>query len=100
MSVSIPIVKGVRYRVGSTNIKAEKTAQTTARGRLLITDKAIVFEGDNKNDRITWSQLANIELHLDGLTLAKRTGPPRTYSVSSPNPNFVAILEFMLSKTA
>ena len=98
-SVSIPIMKGVRYRVGSGSIRTEKSWQATARGRLLVTDKAIVFEGGEKNERITWTQVANVELLLDGFTIAKRSGPPRTYQVPSPNPKFAALVELMLART-
>jgi hypothetical protein len=99
-SVSIPIMKGVRYRVGSGTIRTEKSWQATAHGRLLVTDKAIVFEGGAKNERITWTQVANVELLLDGFTIAKRSGPPRTYQVDSPDPKFAAVVELMLARTA
>jgi hypothetical protein len=98
-SVSIPIMKGVRYRVNSGAIRTEKAWQATARGRLLVTDKAIVFEGGDRNERVTWTQVANIELLLDGFSIAKRTGPPRTYEVHSPDPEFAAIVELMLART-
>jgi len=98
-SVSIPIMRGVRYRVGSGSIRTEKSWQATARGRLLVTDKAVVFEGGDRNERITWTQIANVELLLDGFTIAKRSGPPRTYQVNSPDPKFAAVLELMLSRT-
>ncbi|KAF0116363.1 MAG: hypothetical protein FD150_533 [Rhodobacteraceae bacterium] len=98
-SVSIPIMKGVRYRVGSGTIRTEKSWQATAHGRLLVTDKAIVFEGGAKNERITWTQVANVELLLDGFTIAKRSGPPRTYQVDTPNPKFAAVIELMLART-
>lgn len=99
-SVSIPIVKGVRYRVGSGRVYSEKSWRATARGRLLVTDKAVIFEGDEKNERITWSQVANVEVLLDGFTISKRSGPPRTYQVFNPDPKFSAMLELMLLRTA
>jgi hypothetical protein len=98
-SVSIPIMKGVRYRVGSGSIRTEKSWQATARGRLLVTDKAVVFEGGDRNERITWTQIANVELLIDGFTIVKRSGPPRTYQVNNPDPKFAAVLELMLSRT-
>ena len=98
-SVSIPIMKGVRYRVGSGSIRTEKSWQATARGRLLVTDKAVVFEGGDRNERITWTQIANVELLIDGFTIAKRSGPARTYQVNNPDPKFAAVLEHMLSRT-
>ncbi len=100
VSVSVPIVKGVRFRVGSGSIKGEKSWQATDNGRLLVTDKAVVFEGSAKNERITWTQVADIELLMDGFSISKRTGPPRTYEVTNPDPKFAAILDLMLSRTA
>ena len=98
-SISIPIMKGIRYRVGSGSIRTEKSWQATANGRLLVTDKAVVFEGGDRNERITWTQIADVELLIDGFTIAKRSGPPRTYQVDSPDPKFAAVLELMLSRT-
>lgn len=51
-SVSIPVVEGVRFRVGAGSIRGEKSWQATDTGRLILTDKAIVFEGSAKNERI------------------------------------------------
>ena len=99
-SVSIPIVKGVRYRVGSGSIRTEKSWQATASGRLIVTDRAVVFEGGEKNERITWTQVADAELLVDGFRISKRSGPPRTYRVASPDPKFAAVVELMLSRTA
>jgi len=95
-SFSIPIVKGVRYRVGGGSIRAEKTWQATARGRLIVTDKALCFESDAKNERITWTQIAGVELMVDGLKVMKRSGPPRVYVVDSPDPRFSAALMTVL----
>ncbi|WP_109312472.1 hypothetical protein [Ruegeria sp. AU67] len=97
-SVSIPIAKGVRFRVGGGNVKRHKEWQGTSHGRLLLTDKAFVFEGDQKNERITWGQVADIEFLTDGFQVAKRTGPPRTFAVSNPDPKFAAVLDLMLDR--
>jgi hypothetical protein len=98
ISVSIPIVKGVRYRIGSGSVHAKKSWNVTARGRLLVTDKAIVFEGGDKNERINWTQVANVELMSDGFIITKRSGPQRTYQVASPDPKFAAMIELMLAR--
>ena len=99
MSVSIPIVKGVRYRIGTGSIKSDRSWQVTGRGRLIITDKAVAFEGSDKNERITWRQIADVELLKDGFQIAKRSGPARTYVVDRPDPQFAAVLELMLART-
>ncbi|MCZ7861795.1 hypothetical protein O9X98_10425 [Agrobacterium salinitolerans] len=97
-SVSIPIMRGVRYRVGAGRIASEKSWQVTATGRLLLTDKAIAFESPQKNERITWGQIADVELLLDGFRIAKRTGAPKTFVVEAPDPKFAAIVELMLMR--
>lgn len=97
-TVSIPIMKGVRYRVGTGTIRSEKEWQGTAFGRLILTDKAFVFEGNEKNERITWTQVANAELLSDGFRVFKRTGPPRTFAVERPDPKFAAALDLMLRR--
>lgn len=97
-SVSIPIAKGVRFRVGGGNVKRQKKLQGTSHGRLLLTDKAFVFEGDQKNERITWGQVADVEFLTDGVQVAKRTGPPRTFAVGNPDPKFAAVLDLMLDR--
>nr|WP_250807827.1 hypothetical protein [Neorhizobium tomejilense] len=97
-SVSIPIMRGVRYRVGTGRVASEKSWQVTATGRLLVTDKAIAFESPQKNERITWGQIADVELLLDGYRIAKRSGRPKTFVVHSPDPRFAAIVELMLMR--
>lgn len=97
-SLSIPIMRGVRYRVGAGRIASEKSWQVTATGRLLVTDKAIAFESPQKNERITWGQIADVEVLLDGYRIAKRTGSPKSFVVESPDPRFAAIVELMLMR--
>lgn len=95
LSFSVPIVKGVRYRVGSGERRSEKTWQTLSVGRLLVTDKAIVFEGDGGNERITWNQVAHVESMLDGIEVSKRSGSPRTFRIQAFDPAFAVTIEIM-----
>ena len=92
LSVSIPIVKGVRYRIGSARIAAEKRMHVTDTGRMIVTDKAVSFEGKARNERMTWTQIANVELRRDGVVIAKRTGSPRTFEFAREEPEVAAIL--------
>lgn len=67
-------------------------------GRLIVTDKALIFESRDKNERITLTQIANVEFHVNGFTVMKRSGPPRLYLVSSPDAKFSAVLDLVLSR--
>lgn len=93
---SIPIVKGVRYRVNTGKIAAQKKMQVTDRGRLVITDKAVSFEGGNKNDRLTWTQIADIDFSLDGITVMRRTGAARMFAFDSEDYRASAIMMLLL----
>ena len=98
MSLSIPIVKGIRYRAGGGSIATEKSVQVTAVGRLLLTDKAIIFESAQTNERITWGQIANVTTKIEGFEIAKRNGPLRTFIADKPDPHFAAIIQILLSR--
>ena len=80
-------------------MRSEKSWQITAKGRLLATDKAIDFESSEKNERITWPQVYDIALMVDGFKIAKRSGPPRMYAVDDPDPRFGAIVELLLQRS-
>lgn len=97
-SFSVPIMKGVRYRVGSTSVRTQKEWQVIASGRLIVTDKAVAFESPERNERITWTQIAGVELHIDGFTIAKRSGPPRRFIAANPDPHFAVVLELLAAR--
>lgn len=96
LTFSIPIVKGVRYRVGTGRVGGQKKPQVTDQGRILITSKAIAFEGSAKNDRLTWTQIADIDFHADGISVMRRTGPARTFQFAKDDLRAQAILMLML----
>jgi hypothetical protein len=78
--------------MGSPEQVAEKEQRVTATGQLIVTDKALAFEGDAKNERLTWQQIADVKLLADDVEISKRTGPPRTYAFTLPDPKFAAVL--------
>lgn len=96
MSFSVPIAKGIRYRVSTRSTRSEKDLVPTDSGRLVLTDKAASFEGRSKNERITWSQISDAQVLLDGYEIRKRNGPSRLFRSKSVNPQFAAILELLL----
>ncbi len=98
--VSIPIVAGVRYHIGDQRVRAQSALQQVDAGRLLVTDRAIVFEGAQGNERLTWGQVADVEILIDGFRISRRSGSPRIYAVQFPDPRFAGAIEAMLERTA
>jgi hypothetical protein len=78
--------------MGSPVRVAEKEQRVTATGQLIVTNKAVAFEGDAKNERLTWQQVADVELLADGARITKRSGPPRTYVFTKLDSKFAAVL--------
>jgi hypothetical protein len=78
--------------MGSPVRLAEKEQRVTATGQLIVTDMAVAFEGDAKNERLTWRQVADVELLADGAKITKRSGPPRVYAFTRLDPKFAAVL--------
>lgn len=99
-SVSIPVIGKLRYRVGTTAVHAHKDWQVADEGRLLATDKAIVFEGSSGNERLTWSQIAGVNLLTDGYEVERRSGKPRLFTADVPNPHFAAVLDVLQQMTS
>jgi len=68
-SISIPIMKGVRYRIGGGRAKPiKKEVKIKYPGKLLLTNLRIVFiSNGNKSFQIPFSKLLSFNVYLDGL---------------------------------
>jgi len=69
--VSIPIVKGVRYRTGSFRGKSVVVGtqlQVADQGRLWMTSLRVVFAGQRKTLDLPYAKLANLNVFSDGVS--------------------------------
>ncbi len=66
-----------------------KDNRNGAEGRLLVTNKAIVFETPSRTDRFPLPSNTDIQIALDGFSIRKRTGPVRPF-LTGTNPEFLA----------
>jgi hypothetical protein len=75
-SVSIPIVKGVRYRVSNVRPRRVTRQELTLidEGDLYITSKRVIFDGQLKNSAIRYSSLLGVTPYADGIKLEKSSG--------------------------
>ena len=71
VAVSMPVGVAGRYRVSSGSVRSRRAWQAVAKGRLLITDRAIIFDGDGLRERITWGKVSEIETRVDGYEVIK-----------------------------
>ncbi len=71
-SVSIPVMRGVRMRVGRTKGRSmtQSVLQEDDRGTLAIGDQRLVFSGSRRNISIALGSIATVEAFKDGFLLA------------------------------
>jgi hypothetical protein len=76
LTASIPIAKGLRYRLGSIAPDVERRSELVPldHGELYITNKRLLFDGGEKNTTVTWKGLTQIQLFDGGIILEKNTG--------------------------
>ena len=53
-------------------------------GRLIVTNKALVFESQARSDRLVYPSLSHIEAKRDGVEMRKRNGPRRAFRTGDP----------------
>ena len=76
---SFRIMKGVTYRVGASKgqLVSETAVVPTSTGRLVITDRRVVFSGDKKSFNIKLDSILNLDMYTDGLNITDAKGTPR-----------------------
>ena len=89
-TVSIPIVKGVRYRVGSMKVakQTETTLENTDTGYFYITNNRVLFVGEKENFAYPISKLIKIGATSEGLLLHKE---------NTVNPKILGVLNYNLA---
>jgi hypothetical protein len=69
--VSIPIVKGVRFRTGSfrgRSVVVGSKLQVADQGGLWLTSLRVVFAGQRKTIELPYAKLANLNVFTDGIS--------------------------------
>lgn len=93
--VSFRIVKGISYRVGRSKgqLVSETAIVPIASGKIVITDRRIVFSGDKKSLNIKLEDILNVEVYSDGLNITDGKGMPRIVQlVNKSNADLVGVV--------
>ena len=61
-----------------------KNHDTQADGRLVVTNKAIVFETSTRSERLTYTSLSNVDAKRDGIEFRQRKGPRKAFRIANP----------------
>ena len=65
------------------------------KGRLLLTDQALVLESEKRNERFGLKSLSSIQIYVDGIEVRKRTGSPKIFHID-PDPRFLGLAASIL----
>ncbi|HQW55678.1 MAG TPA: hypothetical protein PK076_06100 [Saprospiraceae bacterium] len=98
-TVSIRIMKGVRYRAGS--IKPQRITSEEYKlidsGCLYLTNKRLIFMGGLKNSTINISKILSFTLYSDGVVISKETGRQPFLKFSDNSEMFSLIMSRLLN---
>ncbi len=100
--VSIPIVKGFRYRLSSVRTKRVAVDEMTPvdEGTLYVTSKRVIFTGVKRNTTIRHSTILGIEAFSDGFRIDKATGKSPTLLVRGDADVANALLVEVLNRSS
>jgi hypothetical protein len=93
MSISVPTgIKGVRIRAGRYLPVSSTSLSEVARGQLYVSNKRLIFDGDQKNTSITFGRLLNLEVFSDALCVEKTTGKPDYFFMHSIEGKYISTM--------
>ncbi|HJH09071.1 MAG TPA: TerB family tellurite resistance protein [Psychrobacter pasteurii] len=77
--VSIRVAKGVSFRVGQSRgtYQSDREPVAVSSGKLIVTNKRIIFDGDKKSFNITIGQLLSYEVFDNSILVKPTRGNPR-----------------------
>lgn len=81
----IKIMKGVYYRSGSVNVQRITTEELKRidSGTIYVTNKRVIFQGNNKNTSISLSKILSVIPYNDGIGIEKDSGKSPILKVNS-----------------
>jgi hypothetical protein len=80
-TVSIPIIKGVRFRMGRMAFMPQVTKymHSFGEGRIVVTNLRIIFASNDKALTAKFKNVLEVQTFTDGLRVTKTTGKPQIF---------------------
>jgi hypothetical protein len=91
-SISIPIIKGVRYRIASYDFARREAITPLSSGILYITSKRLLFAGESRNTSINLSRIVNLQIYKGALEVQKNTGKPDLFSMEAAQASYITTM--------
>lgn len=86
-AVSVKIMRGVYYRAGSMSVQPVRSQelQLIGSGMLYLTNKRVIFVGDNKATTIRYNKIVTMNPYSNGVEIIKDAGKSPTITVANEN---------------
>jgi len=91
-SISIPIIKGVRYRIASYDVVRSEGMTPLSSGVLYVTSKRLLFAGESRNTAVILSRIINLQIFKDALKVDKSTGKSDLFSMEAEQASYITAL--------
>ena len=92
LSLSIPIVKGLNYRIASYDVARTETMTPLSAGVLYVTSERLLFIGESRNTSINLSRIVNFQIFMDALKIEKSTGKSDLFTMAAEQAGYIARL--------
>ena len=98
--VSVRIARGVYYRAGSASTERLNRASVRRvdRGRVLITSKRVIFDGNTGTVTVRLPEISAFQVYADGLVLERRAGAGPHFTVDGDTEIAAVILGAALAR--
>ena len=98
--VSVRIARGVYYRAGSASTEPlnRATIRRADRGRVLITSKRVLFEGETGSVTVRLRDIVSFQVYADALVLERRAGLGPYFTIDGDTEMAAVILGAALAR--
>lgn len=98
--VSVRIARGVYYRAGSASTEPlnRSTLRPADRGRMLITSKRVLFEGDEGSVTVRHRDIVSFQVYADAIVLERRAGVGPWFTIAGDTEMAAVVLGAALAR--
>lgn len=94
LSLSLPIMKGLRFRAGQFGVNRQSLAYQhhLGSGDLTVTSQRLIFRSPERAITARLTSIIDLTAYTDGVTVQRTTGKPVTYRLAEEEEDFALIL--------
>ncbi len=94
LTLSLPIVSGMRFRVGQFGVNRQslRYSHRLGTGDLTVTSERLIFNSPDRAITAKLTSIIDVTAYKDGVTIQRTQGKPLTFVLETPDEDFALIL--------